>query len=191
MLILLVGPKKAAFTLDAHRRVIEDYGQQTYDRTTYYEKWIRALRNLIVEQGIASREEVDAPGRRARALRQGGPQGQPRSASRGDAAAGQIRGDRPGNRFAPGQTVRVAERPAIGHCRTPWYLRGKTGVVASVQGTFRDPEKLAYHKPGLPRRVLYKVRFEQAASGTTTAGRQGTTWKPISMSIGLSQGVGK
>jgi nitrile hydratase subunit beta len=32
-----------------------------------------------------------------------------------------------------------------------------------VQGVFRDPEKLAYHQPGLPRRVLYKVRFEQAA----------------------------
>ena len=68
-----------------------------------------------------------------------------------------------GNRFAPGQTVRVAERPAIGHCRTPWYLRGKTGVVASVQGIFRNPEQLAYHQPGLPKRVLYKVRFEQAA----------------------------
>jgi hypothetical protein len=39
--------------------VIEDYGQQTYDRTTYYEKWIRAIRNLIVEQGIVSREEID------------------------------------------------------------------------------------------------------------------------------------
>ena len=59
--------------------------------------------------------------------------------------------------------MRVAERPALGHCRTPWYLRGKTGVVASVQGTFRNPEQLAYHQPGLPRRVLYKVRFEQAA----------------------------
>src|ERR1043165_9809446 len=30
MLILLVGPKKGAFAIDAHRRVIEDYGQQTY-----------------------------------------------------------------------------------------------------------------------------------------------------------------
>jgi hypothetical protein len=59
MLILLVGPKKGAFAIDAHRRVIEDYGQQTYDRTTYYEKWIRAIRNLIVEQGIVSREEID------------------------------------------------------------------------------------------------------------------------------------
>lgn len=65
------------------------------------------------------------------------------------------------SRFAPGDAVRVADREVVGHCRTPWYLRGKTGVVASVHGTFRDPEALAYHKPGLPAQVLYKVRFRQ------------------------------
>lgn len=60
MLILLVGPKKGAFKIDAMRRAIEDYGQQEYDRTTYYEKWIRAIRNLIVEQEIVSAAEIDA-----------------------------------------------------------------------------------------------------------------------------------
>ena len=60
MLRLLVGPQKRAFTVDGMRRVIEDYGQQQYDRTTYYEKWIRAVRNLIVEQGIVNREEIEA-----------------------------------------------------------------------------------------------------------------------------------
>ena len=60
MLRLLVGPQKRAFTVDGMRRVIEDYGQQQYDRTTYYEKWIRAVRNLVVEQGLLSREEVEA-----------------------------------------------------------------------------------------------------------------------------------
>lgn len=68
----------------------------------------------------------------------------------------------PAQRFKPGAVVRVAGREALGHCRTPWYLRGKKGVVASVHGTFRNPEQLAYHKPGLPRQVLYKVRFLQA-----------------------------
>jgi hypothetical protein len=63
--------------------------------------------------------------------------------------------------FVPGDPVRVARRPVLGHCRTPWYLRGKPGVVAAVLGRFRNPEQLAYHKPGLPARVLYKVRFEQ------------------------------
>ncbi len=68
----------------------------------------------------------------------------------------------PGCRFAPGDKVRVAGRDALGHCRTPWYLRGKTGVIASIHGTFRDPERLAYHQPGLPAQVLYKVRFKQS-----------------------------
>jgi len=64
-------------------------------------------------------------------------------------------------RFAPGDKVRVADRPAFGHCRTPWYLRGKRGEIASIHGTYRDPERLAYHQPGLPAQVLYKVRFAQ------------------------------
>ena len=68
----------------------------------------------------------------------------------------------PPRRFAPGDKVRVAQRSALGHCRTPWYLRGKVGVVASIHGTFRDPERLAYHLPGLPAQVLYKVRFRQS-----------------------------
>ncbi len=64
-------------------------------------------------------------------------------------------------RFVPGDKVRVADRPAVGHCRTPWYLRGKRGEIASIHGAFRDPERLAYHQPGLPAQVLYKVRFKQ------------------------------
>ena len=60
ILILLVSPRKGAFKIDALRRVIEDSGQQQYDRTTYYEKWIRALRNLVVEQELLTREEIEA-----------------------------------------------------------------------------------------------------------------------------------
>ena len=37
MMILLYA-KKGAFKVDGMRRVIEDYGQQAYDSTTYYEK---------------------------------------------------------------------------------------------------------------------------------------------------------
>lgn len=64
-------------------------------------------------------------------------------------------------RFAIGTRVRVDDRPAVGHCRSPWYLRGQTGTVVAVQGIFRDPERLAYHRPGLPARILYKVSFAQ------------------------------
>ena len=63
--------------------------------------------------------------------------------------------------FKPGDRVRVDDRDVSGHCRAPWYLRGQTGVVAEILGDFRDPERLAYHRPGVPRQILYKVRFKQ------------------------------
>ena len=71
ILRLLVGPNKRAFTVDGMRRVIEDYGQQAYDRTTYYEKWIRAVRNLIVEQDVVTREEIEARMEQVRAQLEG------------------------------------------------------------------------------------------------------------------------
>ena len=60
MLVLLVGPRKRAFKVDALRRTIEAYGQQAYDATAYYEKWIRAIRNLLVEQEVVTRAEIEA-----------------------------------------------------------------------------------------------------------------------------------
>jgi len=66
------------------------------------------------------------------------------------------------SRFRPGEKVRVAARfPAKGHIRTPFYIRGKTGVVERICGEYRNPEELAFGKPGEPKKVLYRVRFDQ------------------------------
>lgn len=66
----------------------------------------------------------------------------------------------PGNpAFSPGQPVKIRLGSAPGHVRTPWYLRGKTGVVERICGAFANPEELAYGRDGLPARVLYRVRF--------------------------------
>ena len=59
-MIVLLASDKAAFKIDAMRRVIESYGEQQYDATEYYEKGIRAIRNLIVEQELVTKEEVEA-----------------------------------------------------------------------------------------------------------------------------------
>ena len=59
MMILLYA-KKGLWKVDAMRRTIEDYGQQVYDKTEYYEKWVRAMRNLLVEQQVLTREEIEA-----------------------------------------------------------------------------------------------------------------------------------
>jgi hypothetical protein len=59
MMILLYA-KRGLFKVDAMRRAIEDYGAQTYDKTTYYEKWTWAMRNLLVEQEVLTAAEIDA-----------------------------------------------------------------------------------------------------------------------------------
>lgn len=63
--------------------------------------------------------------------------------------------------FKNGDIVRVKDLNTVGHVRTPDYLRNKIGRVELVHGFFKDPEKLAYGKPGLPRLPLYLVRFQQ------------------------------
>lgn len=64
-------------------------------------------------------------------------------------------------RFVPGDRVRVRDDSPRGHVRTPSYVRGKTGVIARIHGTFRNPQTLAYGGDGLPKQSLYAVSFAQ------------------------------
>ncbi len=65
-------------------------------------------------------------------------------------------------RFQPGDKVRVRVGYPPHHFRTPAYIQGKVGSIASVHGVFRNPETLAYGADGLPKQPLYLVRFDQA-----------------------------
>ena len=64
-------------------------------------------------------------------------------------------------RFNVGDKVRVRRADPPGHRRTPFYIRGKQGVVERVCGAFPNPEELAYGFDGKPARALYRVRFMQ------------------------------
>ncbi|MDH5536970.1 MAG: nitrile hydratase subunit beta [Betaproteobacteria bacterium] len=64
----------------------------------------------------------------------------------------------PGRRFNVGDRVKIKRLFPPGHRRTPYYIRG---VIERVCGAFPNPEELAYGFAGEPRRVLYRVRFEQ------------------------------
>jgi nitrile hydratase subunit beta len=63
--------------------------------------------------------------------------------------------------YGAGDRVHVREVDAPGHIRTPYYIRGKTGVVERFVGFFKNPEELAYGRSGEPKRALYRVRFVQ------------------------------
>jgi signal peptidase I len=64
--------------------------------------------------------------------------------------------------FRAGERVRVLDVHPPGHIRTPYYIRGKTGVIERFVGHFRNPEERAYGRSGEPLRALYRVRFAQS-----------------------------
>ncbi|HUJ87570.1 MAG TPA: SH3-like domain-containing protein [Burkholderiales bacterium] len=65
-------------------------------------------------------------------------------------------------RFRPGERVRVMKAYPLGHVRTPYYVRGASGVIERVCGAFPNPEELAQMRSGLPAQPLYRVRFAQS-----------------------------
>ncbi len=64
-------------------------------------------------------------------------------------------------RYCPGERVKVRAAYPPGHVRTPFYIRGHSGVVERLCGNYPNPEELAYARPGLPAQPLYRVRFLQ------------------------------
>ena len=64
-------------------------------------------------------------------------------------------------RFKPGDRVKVRAAYPLGHIRTPFYIRGHSGVVERICGAFRNPEELAQQRSGEPMQPLYRVRFRQ------------------------------
>lgn len=64
-------------------------------------------------------------------------------------------------RFKPGDAVRVRKAYPLGHIRTPFYIRGHSGVIERVCGSFGNPEELAQMRSGEPKQPLYRVRFLQ------------------------------
>jgi nitrile hydratase len=73
--------------------------------------------------------------------------------------------------FNVGDRVRVRSAFPIGHVRTPYYVRGKYGMVERVCGAFPNPEELAYARRGLPAQPLYRVRFLQCELWPDYAGQ--------------------
>jgi hypothetical protein len=71
MLRTLAHPQKGYFTVDAMRRSIESLPAADYHGLAYYERWLRAVRQLTIERGLiderALRERIGQI-ERARAL---------------------------------------------------------------------------------------------------------------------------
>ena len=60
MNVLLWGQKggRKLMTVDEHRKNIEALPPEAYDKLTYYEKWISALTQTLIQRGIITTEEL-------------------------------------------------------------------------------------------------------------------------------------
>ena len=78
-------------------------------------------------------------------------------------------------RFKPGDGVTVRRAYPPGHLRTPHYIRGHSGIIERICGSFPNPEELAYGRNGLPAPALYRVRFAQRQVWPDYGGAAGDT----------------
>ena len=62
--------------------------------------------------------------------------------------------------FQVGDAVTIRPDEVENHHRTPWFIKGKAGVVRAISGPFLNPESRAHGGDGIPRRLLYHVEFD-------------------------------
>ena len=59
MMRLLTHPEYGHYTVDAMRRAIESLPRDDYSGLGYYERWVRAIRQLVLEKGLISEDELE------------------------------------------------------------------------------------------------------------------------------------
>jgi len=62
LMVLCVGitGKKRLMSVDELRKNIEALPPETYERTTYYEKWITSLTQTLIQRGVITTAELAA-----------------------------------------------------------------------------------------------------------------------------------
>ena len=60
MMMLLLRPGGAtAWKTDELRRAIEELAPDFYEGSAYYERWVSAMRDLMLEKGLVTRAEIE------------------------------------------------------------------------------------------------------------------------------------
>ena len=159
--LTIVAGAFGKWNIDIGRHARESLSVQDYTRFEYYEKWIAALADLLVETGVVTTKEL-ADGRA-----QGAPGDTPVT---GEQIAALMSKGGPASRdigvsavFQTGQMVRTV-RPASnrlvagGHTRLPQYGAGAQGRILLQHGAHVLPDSNA-HRLGEAPEPLYTVVF--------------------------------
>ena len=56
--LMVLASGKGLFTVDGLRRVLEDMGPEAFETMSYYERWIAAINQNLIEDGVYSLEDL-------------------------------------------------------------------------------------------------------------------------------------
>ena len=163
--LVLAAGTLGQWNIDMSRRARENLGPVDYPRFAYYEKWLAALADLLVETGVVSRDELAGaePTPSALADRALQPENVGSVLTRGGPS------DRPSDiapRFEAGDTVQTRRISASrivdgGHTRLPAYAAGARGRILRCHGAHVLPDSSA-HGLGDAAEPLYAIAFPAA-----------------------------
>ena len=132
------------WTLDKFRFTREQIDPADYLTRPYYDQWMQCYAALMVASGIASVEEIASGHTQTGSADLGPPPGP------GSVAAAQKKAsvtfERPEGSapaFCAGSSVQTKPYATSGHTRLPSYIRGHTGTVSHVRGSFVFPDDSA------------------------------------------------
>lgn len=146
------------WNLDMSRHARERMTPADYLASTYYEIWYAGLVRLLVENGLASKEEIAAGhGLTAAKDLPRVPSAEAIPAALAKGAPVDRTADEPA-RFSTGDRVRAKVMNPRTHTRLPRYARGRTGTVMQVHGVHVFPDAHA-HGRGEDPHWLYSVSF--------------------------------
>jgi hypothetical protein len=60
MMMLLRDQPRSLWKTDENRRTIENLPPDLYESGAYYQRWVEAMRRLLVEKGVLTDAEIDA-----------------------------------------------------------------------------------------------------------------------------------
>ena len=58
--LMVICSANGHFTVDGLRRALEDMGEGAFETMTYYERWVAAVNQNLLETGVYSIEELGA-----------------------------------------------------------------------------------------------------------------------------------
>jgi nitrile hydratase beta subunit len=152
----------ARSNIDQFRHAIERIDPVAYLTHTYYGRWLGGIENLLVENGVLTRAEIDA-----RHKKMGG-SGDDLVASRPADKPDRVKPAEDNHAIRPvdhaakydvGDLVKTRHTGVPGHTRLPAYARGRRGRIVALHGGWVYPDTNAHGHGEMPQH-LYTVAFD-------------------------------